>query len=282
MQISYASTATILSDKSRFPAFMRTVPNDQHQTRAMVKLLKDRNWNWVGIVITDGDYGRSAMESFVSQAAQEGICVAFKEVLPDSLMDQEKLKLSINRTLNTIVNNPKVKVVVSFAKSSQMKMIFKGLNGKVSDKRVWVASDNWSTAKDILKEVNLKDIGDVLGFTFKSCNVSVFAQYIMDLQVGSENELNSFLKEFLREPHVGNITVAVKELNTNFISDMVFSIQLAVGAVAKAVAELCVKQQCKNQTAVQPWEVDLFHHILSNCFIHKKLTICLCFSSLHS
>lgn len=260
LQISYASTATILSDKSRFPAFMRTVPNDEHQTRAMVKLLKDRNWNWVGIIVTDGDYGRSAMESFVSQAAQEGICVAFKEVLPDSLTDQEKLNLSINHTVNTIVNNPKVKVVVSFAKSAQMKMIFMGLNGKVSNKRVWVASDNWSTAKDILKDVNLDNIGDVLGFTFKSGNVSVFSQYLMDLQLSSEDEMNSFLKEFLRQPNIGNITVAVKELLRNSNLDMIFTIELAVGAVAKAVAELCGKQQCKNHTAFQPWEVGLFHH----------------------
>ncbi|XP_056618877.1 G-protein coupled receptor family C group 6 member A [Triplophysa dalaica] len=254
-QISYASTAAILSDKSRFPAFMRTVPNDLYQTRAMVKLLRDRNWNWVGIIVTDGDYGRSAMETFVSQATQEGICVAFKEVLPDSLTDQEKLNSSINRTVNTIANNPKVKVVVSFAKSAQMKMIFMGLNGKVSNERVWVASDNWSTATDILREVDLKYIGDVLGFTFKSGNVSVFTEYLKDLPRNSEDEINLFLKEFIREPNVGNITVAVNELLKNFIPDMVFSIELAVGALAKAVAKLCIKQQCKNQTAVQPWEL---------------------------
>ncbi|XP_073667818.1 G-protein coupled receptor family C group 6 member A-like isoform X2 [Paramisgurnus dabryanus] len=254
-QISSSSTAIILSDKIRFPAFMRTVPSDEHQTRAMVKLLKDRKWNWVGIITTDGDYGHSAMESFVAQAAQEGICVAFKQILPDSLTDKQKLNTSINQMVNTIVNNPKVKVVVSFAKSSQMKDLFKGLYGKVFDRRVWVASDNWSTATNILEEVNLTDIGDVLGFTFKSGNVTSFKQFLKDLQFEDEENLNSFLKEFLENSDVGNITVAVQKLLKNTYPEMVFSIQLAVCVVAKAVAELCGKRQCKNSTKIYPWQL---------------------------
>ncbi|XP_055068007.2 G-protein coupled receptor family C group 6 member A [Misgurnus anguillicaudatus] len=254
-QISSSSTAIILSDKSRFPAFMRTVPNDEHQTRAMVKLLKDRKWNWVGIIYTDGDYGRSAMESFVAQAAQEGICVAFKQILPDSLVDKQKLNTLINQTVNTIVNNPKVKVVVSFAKSFQMKLLFKGLYGKVFDRRLWVASDNWSTATNILEEVNLTDIGDVLGFTFKSRNVTSFKQFLKDLQFEDEENLNSFLKMFLENSDVGNITVAVQKLLKNTYSEMVFGIQLAVSVIAKAVAELCGKRQCKNATDIHPWQL---------------------------
>nr|XP_055068008.1 G-protein coupled receptor family C group 6 member A-like [Misgurnus anguillicaudatus] len=254
-QISFASTAIILSDKIRFPAFMRTVPNDEHQTRAMVKLLKDRSWNWVGIIITDGDYGRSAMESFVTQATQEGICVAFKQIIPDSLSDEQKRTASINQTVNTIINNPKVKVVVSFAKSVQMTALFKGLYGKVSGRRVWVASDNWSTATDILKVVNLTDIGDVLGFTFKSGNVTSFKQFIKDLQFENEENMNSLLNEFLGYLHVGNITEAVQELLDNTNPDMVFSIQLAVGVVAKAVSELCGKRQCNDPTEIHPWQL---------------------------
>ncbi|XP_065154405.1 G-protein coupled receptor family C group 6 member A-like [Paramisgurnus dabryanus] len=254
-QISYASTAIILSDKSRFPAFMRTVPSDEHQTRAMVKLLKDRKWNWVGIITTDGDYGRSAMESFVDQAAQEGICVAFKEILPSSLADKQKLNTLINQIVNTILNNPKVKVVVSFAKSAQMKDLFKGLYGKVSFRRVWVASDSWSMSTDILEEVNLTDIGDVLGFTFKSRNATSFKQFLKDLQFEDEKNLNSFLKKFLEIPDVGNITVAVQKLLENTNPEIVFSIQLAVSSVAKAVAELCGKRQCKNSTDIYPWQL---------------------------
>ncbi|KAK7147153.1 hypothetical protein R3I94_009867 [Phoxinus phoxinus] len=253
-QISYGSTATILSDKSRFPAFMRTVPTDEYQTHAMVKLLKDNKWTWVGIIITDGDYGRSAMESFLYHTETEGICVAFKAILPDSLANQQKLDTYINKTVDIIEKNTKVNVVVSFAKSSQMKLLFKGLQSKnVASKKVWVASDNWSTAKDILKDVKLSDIGTVLGFTFKSGNVTPFHQYLKDLQFESEDAMNnSFLVEYFKS-YTGNATSAVQELI--MYSDLVFNIQMAVSAIANAVAELCRIRQCKTPTAIQPWEL---------------------------
>ncbi|XP_067255024.1 G-protein coupled receptor family C group 6 member A [Chanodichthys erythropterus] len=256
-QISYASTATILSDKSRFPAFMRTVPTDEYQTHAMVKLLKDNKWTWVGIIITDGDYGRSAMESFVKHTETEGICVAFKAILPDSLADEQHLNASINKTVDIIEKNPKVNVVVSFAKSSQMKLLFERLPSKnVSNNKVWVASDNWSTAKDILKNVNLSDIGTVLGFTFKSGNVTPFQQYLKDLQFESEDKMNnSFLNEFLKKTDIENAARAVQELIKNTFSDMVFSIQMAVSAITNAVAELYVTRQWNASTPILPLEL---------------------------
>ncbi|XP_052474250.1 G-protein coupled receptor family C group 6 member A-like [Carassius gibelio] len=255
-QISYASTATILSDKSRFPAFMRTVPNDEYQTHAMVKLLKDNKWTWVGIIITDGDYGRSAMESFVKNTETEGICVAFKAILPDSLGDEQKLNIQINNTVDIIEKNTKVNVVISFAKASQMMLLFQGLHSRNVSNKIWVASDNWSTAKHILKDVNLSDIGNVLGFTVKSGNVTTFHQYLTDLQFESEAELkNPFLEEFFKQPDIGNATNAIQNLIKNKDLDMVFSVQMAVSAIANAVAELCVKKQCKTTTAIQPWEL---------------------------
>ncbi|XP_073703871.1 G-protein coupled receptor family C group 6 member A [Garra rufa] len=256
-QICYASTATILSDKSRFPTFMRTVPSDEYQTRAMVKLLKDNKWTWVGIIITDGDYGRSALESFVKHTETNGICVAFKAILPDSLADQQKLNNYINKTVDIIEKNTKVNVVVSFAKSSQMKLLFQGLQSKnVSNKKVWVASDNWSTDKDILKDVNLSDIGNIMGFTFRSGNVTSFNQYLNDLQFESEAKMNnSFLEEFLNLSDVGNAAKAVEKLVKNTHSDMVFSIEMAVSAIVNAVAKLCVNRQCKTPTDIQPWEL---------------------------
>lgn len=236
---------------------MRTVPTDEYQTYAMVKLLKENKWTWVGIIITDGDYGRSAMESFVNHTETEGICVAFKVILPDSLANEQKLNADINKTVDIIEKNTKVNVVVSFARTSQMKLLFKGLLSKnVSNNKFWVASDSWSTAKDILKDVNLSDIGTILGFTFKSGNVTPFQQYVKDLQFESEDKMNnSFLKEFLKQPDIGSAAVAVQKLLKNTYSEMVFNIQMAVSAITNAVAELCKIRQCKTPTPIQPWEV---------------------------
>lgn len=56
-QISYASTSTELSDKSRFEYFSRVVPPDNFQAQAMVEIIKELGWKYVSTVAVEGDYG---------------------------------------------------------------------------------------------------------------------------------------------------------------------------------------------------------------------------------
>uniref|UniRef100_A0A673B609 G-protein coupled receptor family C group 6 member A n=1 Tax=Sphaeramia orbicularis TaxID=375764 RepID=A0A673B609_9TELE len=217
-QISYSSTAVILSDKSRFPAFLRTIPNDVHQTAAMVRLLKNHGWNWVGFVFTDGDYGKSALDNFVSQASEQGICVAFKSTLPGSLSGPD-IDSAIRLAARTIYNNPKVKVIVSFSKSTHMKLLFQELSRQTLEagdnitamKRVWIASDSWS-----------------------------FSNFELYMQLNKS-----------KSPW----TEVVTSLRAHTDADIVFSIEMAVSAVAQAVASLCRSKDCKTPGSVQPWKL---------------------------
>ncbi|XP_072878799.1 G-protein coupled receptor family C group 6 member A isoform X3 [Chlorocebus sabaeus] len=101
-QVGYESTAEILSDKIRFPSFLRTVPSDFHQIKAMVHLIQKSGWNWIGIITTDDDYGRLALNTFIIQAEANNVCIAFKEVLPAFLSDNT-IEVRINQTLKKII-----------------------------------------------------------------------------------------------------------------------------------------------------------------------------------
>ncbi|XP_070275311.1 G-protein coupled receptor family C group 6 member A isoform X3 [Myotis yumanensis] len=101
-QVSYESTAEILSDKIRFPSFLRTVPSDFYQTKAMAHLIQKSGWNWIGIITTDDDYGRLALSTFVLQTMANNVCIAFKEVLPAFLSDNT-IEIRINQTLEKII-----------------------------------------------------------------------------------------------------------------------------------------------------------------------------------
>ncbi|XP_070691024.1 G-protein coupled receptor family C group 6 member A [Pempheris klunzingeri] len=269
-QISYSSTAVILSDKSRFPAFMRTIPNDEHQTAAMVSLLSTYGWNWVGIVTTDGNYGQSALDHFVSHASEKGICVAFKSILPQSVSSQD-VSSAITQTAKTIYKNPKAKVIVSFAKPTHMKYLYKELNNQalrtgqsMSMRRVWVASDSWSSSSSVMANFSLKDIGHVVGFTFKSGDLSSFNEYLNRLKAAEHDDKgnNPFMQELLMQqsPNEGSgdtelLSNAVNTLRENIHADQVFSVEMAVSAIAHAVASVCKGRDCKTPGTVQPWEV---------------------------
>ncbi|XP_053183626.1 G-protein coupled receptor family C group 6 member A [Scomber japonicus] len=256
-QISYSSTAVTLSDKSRFPAFMRTIPNDEHQTAAMVTLIKSNDWNWVGIITTDGDYGRSALDNFVSQALEKGICVAFRSVLPQSETNPVE---DISRTARTILDNPNVKVIVSFTKPSHMKHLYQELRNQTltkgknleSLKRVWVASDSWSSSGVVLGNLTMEDIGHIVGFTFKSGNMSSFCEYLSRLEAARHNYTgnNSFLREFYNQG-----SNSVKTTTEHLHADTIYSVEMAVSAIAQAVASICKRRNCKTPGTVQPWEV---------------------------
>ncbi|XP_045557723.1 G-protein coupled receptor family C group 6 member A [Salmo salar] len=256
-QISYASTAIILSDKNRFPAFLRTVSSDLYQTRAMVQLLSDSKWTWVGMITTDGDYGLSALDSFVSQATASGICVAFKEILPNSLTSPDG-ESAISQAAATLKLNPNVKVVVSFAKPTQMMYLYQKLRGVWSGlgERVWVASDSWSSSNEVLGEMDLPDIGNVVGFSFKRGNLAPFHHYLMNLSdINDVIGNNSFLKEFYSLLNRSDNSRVLSPAEILLHNSFVFNVEMAVSAIAHAVADICSKKDCKTPGTVQPWEV---------------------------
>ncbi|KAF6716373.1 G-protein coupled receptor family C group 6 member A [Oryzias melastigma] len=270
-QISYASTAVILSDKSRFPAFMRTIPNDEHQTAAMVTLLSTYNWTWVGVVTTDGDYGRSALENFASEASESGICVAFRLVLPESVTNPN-IQSSIRDTAETIYNNPKVQVIVSFAKPTHMVYLYQELKDQTlragqsqkSMRRLWVASDSWASSSSARGNLSLEEIGQVVGFTFKKGNLRSFESYLNRLGSGelSFKGKDRLIQELYTQLNGSKgytdselASKAASILKENTQADTIFSIELAVSAIAQAVASICRSRECKSPGAVQPWEV---------------------------
>lgn len=49
----------------------------------MIQILKHFGWTWVGLLVSDDDYGRNVAQSFKSDLAQSGGgCLAYSEVLP--------------------------------------------------------------------------------------------------------------------------------------------------------------------------------------------------------
>lgn len=65
-QVSYASTSTELSDKSRFEYFSRVVPPDNFQAQTMVEIIKEMGWKYVSTVAVEGDYGERVSNIFTT------------------------------------------------------------------------------------------------------------------------------------------------------------------------------------------------------------------------
>ena len=65
--VSYAATASKLSNKVLFPYFLRTVPPDSHQASVMLDIIKTFSWNRVGIFYDKNDiYSDGLYQSILS------------------------------------------------------------------------------------------------------------------------------------------------------------------------------------------------------------------------
>ncbi|KAK7886634.1 hypothetical protein WMY93_026255 [Mugilogobius chulae] len=233
---------------------LRMIP--QYQTGAMVQLLLAFRWNWVGIITTDGDYGQSALDYFLSETSDNQICVAFKSVLP-GLTANHKIHAAIRQTALNIHNNPKAKVIVSFAKPTLMKDIFSELrrltlatgHSLASMRRVWIASDSWSA----MRVENVHETGPVVGFHFKSGNAEQFREEESG-ESEEETESSLELRKFYSMLNTEKDAVK-KRVSPEFYQKAVFSVEMAVVAVAHAAVKLCRYHDCKSPGAVQPWQL---------------------------
>uniref|UniRef100_A0A8C0W2B3 G-protein coupled receptor family C group 6 member A n=1 Tax=Castor canadensis TaxID=51338 RepID=A0A8C0W2B3_CASCN len=285
-QVSYESTAEILSDKMRFPSFLRTVPSDFYQTKAMAHLIQKSGWNWIGIITTDDDYGRLALDTFAIQAAANNVCIAFKEVFP-AVLSANTIEVRINQTLEKIIAETQVNVIVVFLRKFHAFSLFHKVIERNINK-IWIASDNWSTAAKIITIPDIKKIGKVVGFTFRRGNMSSFHSFLQTLHMYlndnnkplreyamlfsacehvKDSELSKCISNYSQESltYEANMTEKSIFMRNDFLGQysepgLIHSIQLAVLALGYAIRDLCRVRDCQNPSTFQPWE-----QILSKC-----------------
>ncbi|KAM4772590.1 G-protein coupled receptor family C group 6 member A [Rhinophrynus dorsalis] len=277
--VSHSSSAEILSDKFRFPSFLRTIPNDSHQTRAMAKLIHKSGWNWIGLIAMDDDYGRSALESFGAQSITINVCIAFKQVIPAHLSDST-VENKIDETIKTILKETRVNVIVAFLKPSLVVKLFEKVM-EMKIQKTWIASDSWSAATYISSIPNINRVGRVIGFIFKSGDMSSFEHYLRDLNPQhfemnrlldqyawllndcpkeKYNELYSCISNYSKETKLNierKIDISLREDFLSYIVQpgFVYSTHLAVTAIAYAIRDICMDRNCRDPTSFASWEL---------------------------
>lgn len=81
----------------------------------MIQILKYFGWTWVGLLVSDDDYGLHVAQSFQSDLAQSGEgCLAYLEVLP---WDSDSSEL---RRIVHLIKSSTAHVVIVFAHEIHM------------------------------------------------------------------------------------------------------------------------------------------------------------------
>ncbi|XP_078504615.1 G-protein coupled receptor family C group 6 member A-like [Lissotriton helveticus] len=281
-QISHASSASILNNTVKYRSFLRTVPSDIYQTKALAKLASSLRWNWVGIISSDDDYGRSALGTLSADLESLSVCIAFKEKLQYNVNDPQ-IYSQIREIIQTLENTSSANVVFVISKApSLLKLFSKIIKHNIT--RTWIASDSWATSAQVSGLANIEKVGPILGFSFRKGYVEGFTNYLQNLQPYPEG-VNSFVEEYkelrfgctdeymrykncskpaaencnasdtvkLKSPltcTIQNISLANDDFLIRYIHNgTAFSVYLAVSAIAQAIQKLiCNNGTCKNSS----------------------------------
>ncbi|XP_068570951.1 vomeronasal type-2 receptor 1 [Cebidichthys violaceus] len=174
-QVSYSSTCSALESKFQFPTFLRTIPNDKHQSTAIAQLVLHFGWTWVGTIAADDDYGKYGIKAFKEQVEEAGVCIAFSETLPKVSSPE-----AIQRIAETVVKATS-KIIVVFSSDVDLSpLILELLRHNVTN-RTWIASEAWVTSALINQPGVNSVLGGTLGFGVKRADIPGLQRHLLDL-----------------------------------------------------------------------------------------------------
>ncbi|XP_072499743.1 metabotropic glutamate receptor 1 isoform X1 [Notamacropus eugenii] len=226
-QIAYSATSIDLSDKTLYKYFLRVVPSDTLQARAMLDIVKRYNWTYVSAVHTEGNYGESGMDAFKELAAQEGLCIAHSDKIYSNSGEK-----SFDRLLRKLRERlPKARVVVCFCEGMTVRGLLSAMKrlGVVGE-FLLVGSDGWADRDEVIEGYEVEANG---GITIKlqSPEVRSFDDYFLKLRLDT-NTRNPWFPEFwqhrfqcrlpghlLENPNFKRICTGNESLEENYVQD---------------------------------------------------------------
>uniref|UniRef100_A0A672FLH2 Olfactory receptor C family, b1 n=1 Tax=Salarias fasciatus TaxID=181472 RepID=A0A672FLH2_SALFA len=251
--LSSASTSPELSDKLLHPAFIRTVPSDIHQTKAIASIMSYYDWNWVGVVYGDDDYGKAAFQSFLWDAEENGVCLSYQETLHHYL-DHSQNDRRIQQVAE-VIRSSRAQVVLLILKAELVELLFKEML-KTNTSRVWIASDAWSRSSAIAQMDGINEVGDILGFTFVSFRSQSFDDFLTNLTV-TEGGYNFFIEEYKNLRSNCSAECGSSNPPSKCVDLEPFPHRVAVWAVAHALKKLlrCNSSSCSGEVDFPPWKL---------------------------
>ncbi|XP_035536385.1 extracellular calcium-sensing receptor-like [Morone saxatilis] len=184
--VSYFSTCSCLSDRQRFPSFFRTIPSDAFQVRAMIQILKHFGWTWVGLLVSDDDYGLHVARSFQSDLAQSGEgCLAYLQVLP---WDSDPSEL---RRIVHLIKTSTARVVMVFAHEFHMIHLMEEVVMQNVTGRQWIASEAWTSAAVLQTPRIMPYLSGTLGIAIRRGEIPGLREFLLQIRP-DQNDSNNY------------------------------------------------------------------------------------------
>ncbi|XP_031698418.1 extracellular calcium-sensing receptor-like, partial [Anarrhichthys ocellatus] len=183
--ISHFATCACLSDKTKYPSFLRTVPSDYYQSRALAQLVKHFGWTWVGAIRTKDDYGNNGMATFTETAQRLGICLEYSVSFYRTDPPDE-----IKKIIDTIKTSTS-KVIVAFLSHMDMDVILHEFSHHNLTGYQWVGTEAWIPDPQTAAMDRHHILDGAIGLSIPKAHVSGVREFMLDVKPlnSSSNEM---------------------------------------------------------------------------------------------
>ena len=156
-QISYSSTSVLLSDKTVYRSFFRTIPSDTYQAQALADLLKHFGWTYVSVVASDNAYGRAGVDSLRTELKKRGICIALEMIFNPSLSQEE-----LRRIIESLKKEQRARVIILWCERPNAVGFLNEASRQRLSGKTWIGTETWGDAYQ-LKTLDENVVGGMLG-----------------------------------------------------------------------------------------------------------------------
>ncbi|XP_051254244.1 extracellular calcium-sensing receptor-like [Dicentrarchus labrax] len=183
--ISHSATCACLSDKTKYPSFLRTIPSDYYQSRALAQLVKHFGWTWVGAIRTNDDYGNNGMATFTETAQELGICLEYSVSV---FRTDPPVKI---QQIIDIIKASTSKVIVTFLTPTELYVIINKLAQHNLTGYQWVGSEAWIFDSEIAAMDTHHILDGAIGLSIPKAHVSGMTEFMLNMKPlkSSSNEL---------------------------------------------------------------------------------------------
>ena len=141
--VDFSSTSRLLNNRIRFKYYLRTVSSDILLSKAIVDLVRKFGWNFIHVLYSDTDYGRSASETFdfvLTKTSTSGkICKATK-----ASFNIHSSKKHLSKIVNDIKSERRAKGIILFTTIQDAELILNRFNEENMNDYVFISPDYFS------------------------------------------------------------------------------------------------------------------------------------------
>ncbi|XP_026851428.2 extracellular calcium-sensing receptor-like [Electrophorus electricus] len=174
--ISHYSTCECLSDKRKYPSFLRTIPSDYYQSRALAEMVRHFGWTWVGAIRTDDDYGNSGMATFTKVAEQLGVCLEYSLPFFRTYSQEKILRIIDQLKMSTS------RVIVAFLDIWDLEILLEVFFEHNITAYQWVGTEAWIFDPVLATMDKHNILQGAIGLAIPKTEVTGLKDFILDIK----------------------------------------------------------------------------------------------------